>query len=43
MDLHIQKKNTAAAESAQEMIFHKLKSLMDNSLESFYEIMGKYD
>lgn len=31
MDVHLQKKTPVAAEQAQEFVFHKLKSLIENS------------
>jgi Ca2+-binding EF-hand superfamily protein len=32
-----------ASEQAQEFVFHKLKSLFENSQETLYEIMSTYD
>ena len=43
MDVHLQKKTPVAAEQAQDFVFHKLKSLIENSQETLYEIMSTYD
>ncbi len=43
MDVHLQKKQPVASEQAQEFVFHKLKSLIENSQETLYEIMSTYD
>ena len=43
MDLHIQKKAGSAAEQAKDVIFQKLKALLDNNEDSLYTIMADYD
>jgi hypothetical protein len=43
MDIHIQKKSKQAAELAKDVIFHKLKSMIDYNEDSLYEIMATYD
>jgi Ca2+-binding EF-hand superfamily protein len=43
MDLHIQRKSNVASEQVQEVIFHKLKSLMENNQQTLYELMAAYD
>jgi EF-hand domain pair len=43
MDLHIAKKTNIGSSQAQEVIFHKLKSLMDNNQDSFYNLIKAYD
>lgn len=43
MDLHIAKKTNIGSSEAKEVIFHKLKSLMDNNQDSFYNLIKAYD
>lgn len=43
MDIHIQKKSTSAAQEAENIIFHKIKSLLENNESSLYEIMMDYE
>jgi Ca2+-binding EF-hand superfamily protein len=43
MEVHIKRKKNQAEESAKEIIFHKLKSLLDNNKDSLIEIMFNYD
>jgi Ca2+-binding EF-hand superfamily protein len=43
MDIHLQKKTQIAGEQAQSIVFHKIKSLLDNHPDNLYEIMSSYD
>lgn len=43
MDLHIAKKTLLGNAQSQEVIFYKLKALMDNSQDSFYSLIKAYD
>ena len=43
MDIHIQKKSKFAAEQAKEVIFHKIRSLIELNTDSLYEIFSNYD
>lgn len=43
MDYHIAKKTNIGSSEAKEVIFHKLKSLMDNNQDSFYNLIKAYD
>lgn len=43
MDLHISKKRNVAGDQTKELLFHKLKSFIDNNHETLYELMAAYD
>jgi hypothetical protein len=43
MDIHISKKAPTAAKEAEVIIFHKIKSLLENNDSSLYEIMMEYE
>ena len=43
MDIHISKKSVQAAELAKDVIFHKLKALIDSNQDSLYDIFANYD
>mmetsp|Transcript_43812 Transcript_43812/g.42302 ORF Transcript_43812/g.42302 Transcript_43812/m.42302 type:complete len:96 (+) Transcript_43812:724-1011(+) len=43
MDVQLKRKKNQAEEQAKEIIFHKLKGLLDNNKDSLVEIMYHYD
>jgi Ca2+-binding EF-hand superfamily protein len=43
MDVHLKSKQAVAGEEAHEVLFHKLKALLDNQDKSLFEYMADFD
>jgi hypothetical protein len=43
MDVHLKKKAPMAGEEAHDLLFHKLKALLDNQDKTLYEHMLDFD
>ena len=43
MDVHLKKKVPVAGQEAQELLFHKLRALLENQDKTLYEHMSDFD
>lgn len=43
MDVHLKQKQSVAGDDAHEILFHKLKALLDNQDKSLFEYMADFD